>query len=108
MKEKLLGEVKKFFRPEFLNRIDGVVVFHTLNKIHIRSIVDLLLKGVNSQLAEKGVKLEVTEAAKDMLGEKGYDEVFGARPLKRTIQDMVVDKLSEAFCVASSPPVILP
>jgi ATP-dependent Clp protease ATP-binding subunit ClpC len=97
MKEKLLGEVKKFFRPEFLNRIDGVVVFHTLNKIHIRSIVDLLLKGVNSQLAEKGVKLEVTEAAKDMLGEKGYDEVFGARPLKRTIQDMVVDKLSEAI-----------
>ena len=97
MKEKLLGEVKKVFRPEFLNRIDGVVVFHALNKQHIRAIVDLLLKGVSQQLTEKGVNLEVTEAAKDLLGEKGYDEVFGARPLRRAIQDMVVDKLSEAI-----------
>jgi ATP-dependent Clp protease ATP-binding subunit ClpC len=97
MKEKLLGEVKKVFRPEFLNRIDGVVVFHALNKQHIRSIVDLLLKGVSQQLNEKNVKLEVTEAAKDLLGEKGYDEVFGARPLRRAIQDLVIDKLSEAI-----------
>jgi len=97
MKEKLLGEVKKVFRPEFLNRIDGIVVFHALNKQHIRSIVDLLLKNVSQQLTEKGVKLEVTEVAKDLLGEKGYDEVFGARPLRRAIQDLVVDKLSEAI-----------
>jgi len=97
MKEKLLGEVKKVFRPEFLNRIDGIVVFHALNKQNIRAIVDLLLKTVTTQLTEKGVKLEVTEAAKDLLGEKGYDEAFGARPLRRTIQDMVVDKLSEAI-----------
>ncbi len=97
MKEKLLGEVKKVFRPEFLNRIDGVVVFHALNKQNIRAIVDLLLKTVTTQLTEKGVKLDVTEAAKDLLGEKGYDEAFGARPLRRTIQDMVVDKLSEAI-----------
>jgi len=95
MKEKLLGELKKTFRPEFLNRVDGVVVFHPLTKEHIRQIVDLMLTTVNQQLAEKGIKLEVTEAAKDFLGEKGYDEVFGARPLRRAIQDMLEDKLSE-------------
>ncbi len=97
MKEKLLGELKKTFRPEFLNRIDGVVVFHALTKEDIRKIVDLMLTQVSKQLAEKGIKLEVTDAAKDLLGEKGYDEVFGARPLRRVIQDMVEDKLSEDF-----------
>jgi ATP-dependent Clp protease ATP-binding subunit ClpC len=97
MKEKLLGEVKKVFRPEFLNRIDGTVVFHALNKQHIRAIVDLMLAQVSKQLSEKSIKLEVTETAKDLLGEKGYDEVFGARPLRRVIQDMIVDKLSEAI-----------
>jgi len=97
MKEKLLGELKKTFRPEFLNRIDGVVVFHSLTKEHIRKIVDLMLGQVSKQLEEKGIKLEVTDGAKDLLGEKGYDEVFGARPLRRVIQDMVEDKLSESF-----------
>ena len=97
MKEKLLGELKKTFRPEFLNRVDGVVVFHSLTKEHIRKIVDLMLATVNQQLSEKGIKLEVTDAAKDFLGEKGYDEVFGARPLRRVIQDMVEDKLSDAL-----------
>jgi len=95
MKEKLLGELKKTFRPEFLNRIDGVVVFHALDKEHIRKIVDLMLVTVSQQLAEKEIKLEVTDVAKDFLGEKGYDEVFGARPLRRVIQDMVENKLSE-------------
>jgi ATP-dependent Clp protease ATP-binding subunit ClpC len=87
--------LKKSFRPEFLNRIDGVVVFHALSRDHIRKIVDLMLANVTKQLAEKGIALEVTEAAKDFLGDKGYDEVFGARPLRRTIQDRVEDKLSE-------------
>jgi len=95
MKEKLLNELKKNFRPEFLNRIDGVVVFHALSKENIRSIVDLMLAGVTKQLVDKGITLEVTEAAKDFLGDKGYDEVFGARPLRRVIQDRVEDKLSE-------------
>ncbi len=95
MKEKLLGELKKSFRPEFLNRIDSVVVFHSLSRENIRSIVDLMLVSVTKQLAEKGIKLEVTELAKDFLGTKGYDEVFGARPLRRVIQDRVEDKLSE-------------
>jgi ATP-dependent Clp protease ATP-binding subunit ClpC len=97
MKERLLGELKKTFRPEFLNRIDSVIVFHALTKEHIRKIVDLNLVMVTQQLAEKGIKLEVTEAAKDFLGEKGYDEVFGARPLRRVIQEMVEDKLSDSI-----------
>jgi len=66
-----------------------------LTKEHIRKIVDLMLASVAQQLAEKEIKLEVTDAAKDFLGEKGYDEVFGARPLRRVIQDMVEDKLSD-------------
>ncbi len=95
MKENLLGELKKTFKPEFLNRVDGVVVFRSLEKEQIRQIVDLMLASVIGQLKEKGVSLEVTEAAKDFLGEKGYDSVFGARPLRRVIQDMVEDPLSE-------------
>jgi len=95
MKDNLLNELKKTFRPEFLNRVDGVVVFHSLTKEQIRQIVDLMLASVTQQLKEKGIRLEVTEAAKDFLGEKGYDEVYGARPLRRVIQDMVEDKLSE-------------
>ncbi len=95
MKEKVLGELKKAFRPEFLNRIDNIVVFHALNKEHLRQIVDLELRTIRDQLAEKGVGLEVTETAKDLLCEKGYDPTFGARPLRRVIQDMVEDPLSE-------------
>ena len=95
MKDRLLDELKKSFKPEFLNRIDGTVVFHSLTKEQIRQIVDLMLVSVTQQLDEKGIKLEVTEKAKDLLGAKGYDEVFGARPLRRAIQDMVEDKLSE-------------
>jgi len=97
MKDKVMGEMKKFFRPEFLNRIDGTVVFHALNKEHIRQIVDLMLEEVSKELGEKAVKLEVTDAARDLLGEKGYDPVFGARPLRRTIQDMLEDPLSDAL-----------
>jgi ATP-dependent Clp protease ATP-binding subunit ClpC len=72
-----------------------VVVFHSLTREQIRQIVDLMLVSVTQQLQEKGITLEVTETAKDFLGEKGYDEVYGARPLRRAIQDMVEDKLSE-------------
>jgi len=97
MKEKVLGEMKKTFRPEFLNRIDATVVFHALNKEHIRQIVDLMLTQVSASLAEKNITLDVTDAARDFLGTKGYDPVFGARPLRRTIQNMVEDQLSEAL-----------
>jgi ATP-dependent Clp protease ATP-binding subunit ClpC len=97
MKEKVLGEMKKVFRPEFLNRIDATVVFHALNKEHIRQIVDLMLNQVTASLKEKDVSLEVTDEAKDFIGDNGYDPVFGARPLRRTIQNLVEDQLSEAL-----------
>ena len=95
MKEKVLAEVKRFFRPEFLNRIDASVVFHALTRDHILSIVDLMLEQVQKELAEKNITMETTDAAKDYLAEKGYDPNFGARPLRRLIQDVVEDKLSE-------------
>jgi len=97
MKDKVLGEMKNVFRPEFLNRIDGTVVFHALARAHIRQVVDLQLHDVEKQLQAKGVTLEVTEAAKDWLGEKGYDPAFGARPLRRVIQNEIEDRLSESL-----------
>ncbi len=97
MKEKVLGAMKKTFRPEFLNRIDATVVFHSLTKEHIRQIVDLMLSQVATSVKEKNITLEITDAAKDFLGSKGYDPVFGARPLRRVIQNLVEDPLSEAF-----------
>ena len=97
MKEKVLGEVKKTFRPEFLNRIDATVVFHGLTKEHIRKIVDLMLSQTIDSVKERNITLEITETAKDLLGDKGYDPVFGARPLRRTIQEMVENQLSEAL-----------
>ena len=95
MKKKLLEELKKTFRPEFINRLDGVVVFQHLSQEHIRQIVDLMLRPIKAQLIERGLGLAVTDAAKELLSEKGYDEAFGARPLRRVIQTMVEDKLSE-------------
>ena len=95
MKKKLLEELKKTFRPEFINRLDGVVVFQHLSQEHIRQIVDLMLRPIKAQLIERGLGLAVTDAAKELLSEKGYDEAFGARPLRRIIQTMVEDKLSE-------------
>jgi len=95
MKDKVLTELKNVFRPEFLNRIDSTVVFRPLSTEDIRKVVDLELGGVTKQLAAKGVTLEVTLAAKDWLGEKGYDQAFGARPLRRLISDSIEDKLSE-------------
>ena len=104
MKDKVLDEVKKFFRPEFLNRIDGTVVFHSLSKDHIHQIVELMLQEVSSNLIEKGYSMEVTQAAKDFLVEKGYDPNFGARPLRRVIQDYVEDKLSEELLAGKFSP----
>jgi ATP-dependent Clp protease ATP-binding subunit ClpC len=95
MKDKVMNEVKKFFRPEFLNRIDTSVVFHALSKDHTLSIVDLMMDQVRQELSEKNIELEITEAAREYLAEKGYDPNFGARPLRRLIQDKVEDRLSE-------------
>jgi ATP-dependent Clp protease ATP-binding subunit ClpC len=96
MKENLLDQLKRRFKPEFLNRIDDQVVFRSLTKEQIRSIVNLMLVNVTQQLREKEIKIEVTETAKDHLGEKGYNEEYGARPLRRVIQDMIEDRLSES------------
>ncbi|HEX5369297.1 MAG TPA: ATP-dependent Clp protease ATP-binding subunit [Dehalococcoidia bacterium] len=97
MKDKVTEELKRVFRHEFLNRIDSQIVFHPLAKEHIRSIVDLLLGDVSKNLLTKGISMEVTDAARDWLGVKGYDPVFGARPLRRVIQNELEDRLSEAL-----------
>ena len=95
MKEKVLEEVKRFFRPEFLNRVDATVVFHALNRDHIHSIVDLMIDMVRAELSDHKVSLEISEAVRDFLAEKGYDPIFGARPLRRLIQNEIEDRLSE-------------
>jgi ATP-dependent Clp protease ATP-binding subunit ClpC len=95
MKDKVMDEVKRFFRPEFLNRIDATVVFHQLNRAEILSIVELMIGQVRKELEEKKIALEMTEAAREYLGEKGFDPVMGARPLRRLIQNVVEDNLSE-------------
>jgi ATP-dependent Clp protease ATP-binding subunit ClpC len=97
MKEKVLNEMKNVFRPEFLNRIDSTVVFHALTKDHIGKIVDIMIRDVTKNVTAKNVTLEVTDAARTWLGDKGFDPVFGARPLRRVIQNEVEDRLSEAF-----------
>ncbi len=97
MKDKVLDELKRVFRPEFLNRIDAQIVFHSLSREHIRSVVDLELAKISPNLLVKGISMEVTDAARDWLGEKGYDPVFGARPLRRVIQNELEDRLSEAL-----------
>jgi ATP-dependent Clp protease ATP-binding subunit ClpC len=104
MKTNVLDEIKRFFRPEFLNRIDGTVVFHPLSREHMAHIVDLNLEDVSAGLIEKGINLEVTDRAKDWLGENGYDASFGARPARRLIQDQVEDKLSDAILSGSLNP----
>ena len=104
MKTSVLDEVKRFFRPEFLNRIDGSVVFHSLNRDHMHQIIPIELKDVTSNLIEKGIDLVVTDAAKEWLIEKGYDPLYGARPLRRVIQDNVEDKLSDAILAGDLGP----
>ena len=95
MKDKVMEEVRRFFRPEFLNRIDSTVVFHQLGQDEILDIVDLMMKQVRSELEDKQVGLELTYEAKVWLGEKGFDPVLGARPLRRLIQNEIEDRLSD-------------
>jgi ATP-dependent Clp protease ATP-binding subunit ClpC len=95
LKDKVLTELKKMFRPEFLNRLDASVVFRQLNRFQIREIVDHKLGRVRQQLAEQQLKLELSDEAKDFLAVKGWDPTFGARPLLRVIQNMIEDPLAE-------------
>jgi ATP-dependent Clp protease ATP-binding subunit ClpC len=94
MKEKLLEEVKRTFKPEFLNRIDDIIVFRQLVKEDLQKIIDIEIGFVADRLKEQNISLEVSQEAKDFLIDKGFDPVFGARPLKRTIQRFLEDSLS--------------
>jgi len=95
MKGKVSDELKSHFRPEFLNRIDDVIVFHQLTKDQIIQIVDLMIKNLDDRLQAKDMGIELTPAAKDLLAARGYDPLLGARPLRRTIQREIEDALSE-------------
>ncbi len=95
MKKKIMDDLRRSFRPEFLNRIDDVIVFHALSQVHIAEIVGLMVKEVAKRLAENEIEIEVTGAAGEYLAREGFDEEYGARPLRRAIQKEIEDRLSE-------------
>ena len=98
MKDRVMEEVKRLFKPEFLNRIDEIIVFHQLNQENMKEIVNIMLTGICKRtLRQMDLSLHVTEEAKAYLVEKGYDEKYGARPLRRAIQNQLEDKLAEAI-----------
>ena len=95
VKQAVMGEVKTYFRPEFINRIDEVVVFHALDEAHIKSIAQIQLSNLGARLAQMEMKLVVAESALEKLAEAGFDLVFGARPLKRAIQSQIENPLAK-------------
>lgn len=95
MKNNVMGELKRTFRPEFLNRVDEIIVFHPLDEEHIKQIVGLMIATLTKRLKQSAITLEVSEEAKAFLAKKGFDQVYGARPLRRSIQSMVEDRLAE-------------
>lgn len=95
IKKNVMAELKKQLRPEFINRIDDIIVFHKLNDEEINSIIDLLLKNVEQRLVEQGLNIKIDKSVKELIAKKGVDKEFGARPLRRAIQNIVEDKLAE-------------
>ena len=95
MRDNVMEELRRTFRPEFLNRVDEIIVFHQLQEEHLKQIVELMLKSLLGRIREMNVNVDVTDDAKRLLVEKGYDQAYGARPLRRAIQKMVEDQLSE-------------
>ena len=95
MKGRIMGELKKAFRPELINRIDEIIVFHQLTKAEIKQIIDLMLVRLQKQMADQGVSFQLTDAAKDLLVDEGYDPAMGARPLRRAIQRLIEDPLAD-------------
>jgi len=95
MKARVMGELKKVFRPELLNRIDEIIVFHKLEKEEILQIVDIKMKRLRDQMAVHGATIELTQEAKELLAEEGYDPAMGARPLLRAIQRLIEDPLAD-------------
>jgi ATP-dependent Clp protease ATP-binding subunit ClpC len=104
MKQKVNDELKKHFRPEFLNRIDDIIVFHQLTEDEIIRMVDLMIARVEVQLKNKDMALELTPMAKKLLAKRGFDPVLGARPLRRTIQREIEDQLSEKILFGELEP----
>ncbi len=96
-KKEVMAELKKQFRPEFINRIDEIIVFHKLQKEELKQIVDIMLREVQNRLQENGMKVEITDQVKEKVLEQGVDVTYGARPLKRAIQSMIEDKIAEAI-----------
>src|SRR5205823_9944105 len=95
MKNRIMGELKKVFRPEFLNRIDDVIVFHKLSRDEIKRIIELLLRRIRESMAERELQLELSDPMKEMLVEQGWDPAMGARPLRRAIQRYIEDPLAD-------------
>jgi len=104
MAERVRDEIQKVFNPEFLNRLDEVIVFHPLSRDHIREIVDVLMREVRARLEEESLKLQLTDSAGEFLVEHGYDATYGARPLKRAIQRYLEDPLSDKILMAELTP----
>ena len=94
IRERVMEAVREHFRPELLNRIDEIVIFNPLSRDHIKQIVDIQLRGLRARLAERKIELELTDAAKELLAREGFDPVYGARPLKRAIQQEIVQPLA--------------
>ena len=97
VKKDVMTEVKKEFRPEFINRIDEIIVFHKLSSNEIKEIINIMLKEVEKRLKEQNIKLEIDEPVKELIAKKGIDTTYGARPLRRAIQNMIEDKIAEAI-----------
>jgi ATP-dependent Clp protease ATP-binding subunit ClpC len=106
MKKRIMGDLKKVFRPEFLNRIDEVIVFHKLSRDEIKVIIDLLIGRVRTQISEHELQLDLTEEAKDLLVEKGWDPSMGARPLRRAIQRYIEDPLADEVLKAGPESIV--
>ncbi|MDK2820492.1 MAG: ATP-dependent Clp protease ATP-binding subunit ClpC [Clostridia bacterium] len=104
MKKNIMEELRRTFRPEFLNRVDDLIVFHALSMDDIKKIVDLMLNELNKRLEENNLKIEVTEEAKEILVKEGFDEAFGARPLRRAIQSLIENKLSDEMLAGKFKP----
>jgi len=95
MKDKVMESVTTHFRPEFVNRVDDIVVFHALNREQVRAIADIQINTLRKRLAAQEISLEVSEAALDKVGDAGFDPVYGARPLKRSIQSLIENELAQ-------------
>ena len=97
IKKEVMGELKKQFRPELINRIDDIIVFHKLENEDIKKIIDIMLVQVQNRLSTQNIKIDIDQSVKDLIAKKGVDTNYGARPLRRAIQNMLEDKIAEAI-----------